>query len=80
MSSEACCSVSRMDIFSEEFENFLLVPKKIRNAFMRRHADQFDPGFWLGNQEQLRRGAMEAFFPYPDSVRFCSGLGRGQTV
>ena len=80
MSGEGWCPVSRMDVFPEGFETFLLVSEKIRDAVMRHHADLFDAGFWQGTQEQIRRGAMQDFFSYPDSLRFCNGLGRGQTV
>jgi isocitrate dehydrogenase kinase/phosphatase len=80
MSGEAWYSVSRMDVFPEEFETFLLVSDKIRETFMRYHADLFDAGFWQNTQEQIRRGAMQDFFPYPDSLRFCNVSGDGQTV
>ena len=80
MSGEAWYSVSRMDVFPEEFETFLLVSDNIRDAFMRYHADLFDAGFWQNTQEQIRRGAMQDFFPYPDSLRFCNVFGGGQTV
>jgi isocitrate dehydrogenase kinase/phosphatase len=80
MSGEAWYSVSRMDVFPEEFETFLLVSDKIRDAFMRYHRDLFDAEFWQNTQEQIRRGAMQDFFPYPDSLRFCNGLGGGQTL
>ena len=47
---------------------------------MRYHADLFDAGFWQNTQEQIRQGAMQDFFPYPDSLRFCNVFGGGQTV
>jgi isocitrate dehydrogenase kinase/phosphatase len=80
MSGEVWYSVSRMDVFPEEFETFLLVSDKIRDAFMRYHADLFDAAFWQNTQEQIRKGSMQDFFPYPDSLRFCNGLGGSQTV
>ena len=80
MSGEAWYSVSRMDIFPEEFETFLLVSDKIRDAFMRYHRDLFDAEFWQNTQEQIRKGLMQDFFPYPDSQRFCNVFGGGQTV
>lgn len=80
MSGEAWYSVSRMDVFPEEFETFLLVSDRIRDAFIRYHRDLFDVEFWQNTQEQIRNGLMQDFFPYPDSQRFCNVFGDGQTV
>lgn len=79
MSGEVWYSVSRLDIFPEEFATFLLVSDKIRDAFMRHHADLFDAAFWQNTQQQIRRGVMQDFFPYPESMRFCNGFGSGQS-
>ena len=78
MSGEVWYSVSRLDIFPEEFATFLLVSDKIRDAFMRHHADLFDAAFWQNTQEQIRQGVMQDFFPYPESMRFCNGFGSGR--
>ena len=77
MSGEAWYSVSRLDVFPEEFQTFLLVSDKIREAFMRHHPDLFDVEFWQKTQEQIRMGAMQDFFPYPESQRFCNVFGNG---
>jgi len=74
MSGEVWYSVSRLDVFPEEFERFLLVSDRIRQAFMKHHADLFDVGFWQHAQEQVRAGIVQDFFPYPESQRFCNGL------
>ncbi|MBK7768127.1 MAG: bifunctional isocitrate dehydrogenase kinase/phosphatase [Sulfuritalea sp.] len=79
MSGEVWYSVSRLDIFPEEFATFLLVSDKIRDAFMRHHADLFDAAFWQNTQEQIRQGVMQDFFPYPESMRFCNGFGSGRS-
>jgi isocitrate dehydrogenase kinase/phosphatase len=71
MSGEVWYSVSRLDVFPEEFETFLLVSNRIRDAFMRHHADLFDVQFWQSAQEEIRRGHVQDFFPYPESQRFC---------
>ena len=70
MSGEIWYSVSRLDVFPEEFETFLLVSNTIREAFMRHHADLFDVRFWQDTQEYIRLGKMQDFFPYPESLRF----------
>jgi len=80
MSGEPWYSVSRMDVFPEEFETFLLVSDKIRNAFMRHHPDLFDAEFWQNTQEQVRKGAVQDFFPYPEEQRFCKVFGGGCPV
>ncbi|CAG0959324.1 partial Isocitrate dehydrogenase kinase/phosphatase, partial [Rhodocyclaceae bacterium] len=72
MSGEVWYSVGKNDIFPEEFETFLLVSEKIRNAFLRHHADLFDAAFWKQAQESIRRGEVRDFFPYPESMRFCN--------
>ncbi|MBK8119544.1 MAG: bifunctional isocitrate dehydrogenase kinase/phosphatase [Sulfuritalea sp.] len=79
MSGEVWYSVSRLDVFPEEFATFLLVSDKIRDAFTRHHADLFDAAFWQNTQEQIRQGVMQDFFPYPESMRFCNGFGSGRS-
>ena len=37
---------------------------------MRHHADLLRPEFWQHCQEQVRRGEIVDFFPYPEDVRF----------
>jgi len=77
MSGEVWYSVSRLDVFPEEFETFLLVTDRIREAFMRHHPDLFDAEFWQKTQAQVREGAVQDFFPYPESQRFCQTYGGG---
>ncbi|MBU0752833.1 MAG: bifunctional isocitrate dehydrogenase kinase/phosphatase [Gammaproteobacteria bacterium] len=72
MSGEVWYSVGRNDIFPEEFATFLLTSPNIRQAFMRHHSDLLDAGFWQQAQEQIRRGVVLDFFPYPESLRFCN--------
>lgn len=77
MSGEVWYSVSRMDVFPEEFETFLLVSDKIREAFMRHHPDLFDAEFWQKTQREIRKGEVQDFFPYPESERFGNVFGGG---
>ncbi|MCX8016926.1 MAG: bifunctional isocitrate dehydrogenase kinase/phosphatase [Rhodocyclaceae bacterium] len=77
LSGEPWYSVGPRDVFPEEFERFLLVSPKIRAAFMKHHADLLDPAFWQQAQEEIRRGAIRDFFPYPESLRFCNRYGEG---
>ena len=70
MSGEPWYTVRKNDVFPEEFERFLLVSPAIRSAFMKHHADLLDASFWQGAQEDIRRGSVRDFFPYPESLRF----------
>ena len=72
MSGENWYSVSRTDIFPEEFATFLLTSPRIREAFMRYHADLFDVAFWQATKEEIGRGVVKDFYPYPESMRFCN--------
>ncbi len=77
MSGEPWYSVGKNDIFPEEFATFLLTSPKIRASFMKHHADLLDVAFWQQAQEEIRRGAIRDFFPYPESLRFCNRFGKG---
>ncbi len=70
LSGEVWYSVSRTDVFPEEFSTFLLTSPKVRAAFLRHHADLLDIGFWQSTQEEIRRGEVKDFFPYDESLRF----------
>jgi len=70
LSGEVWYSVSRTDVFPEEFATFLLTSPNIRAAFMHHHADLLDIGFWKSAQEEIRRGVVKDFFPYDESLRF----------
>jgi isocitrate dehydrogenase kinase/phosphatase len=75
MSGEVWYSVGKNDVFPEEFSRFLLVSDKIRDAFMRQHADLFDADFWLQAQASIRAGEVRDFFPYPEAIRFSKQYG-----
>ncbi len=77
LSGEPWYSVGRHDIFPEEFATFLLSTPKVRQSFMKYHADLLDVEFWQRTQAAIRRGEMQDFFPYPESFRFCSAFGEG---
>ncbi|MCX8085800.1 MAG: bifunctional isocitrate dehydrogenase kinase/phosphatase [Rhodocyclaceae bacterium] len=77
LSGEPWYSVGPRDVFPEEFASFLLVSPKIRAAFMKHHADLLDVAFWQQAQEEIRRGAIRDFFPYPETLRFCHRYGEG---
>lgn len=74
MSGEPWYSVARLDVFPEEFATFLLASGKIRAAFMRYHADLLNATFWKHAQDEIRKGAVTDFYPYPESIRFCNSF------
>ena len=74
MSEEPWYSAARNDVFPEEFNHFLLGSPRVREAFMRHHADLLEPEFWQQTQRKIAGGRIEDFFPYPESLRFCNAF------
>ena len=70
LSGEVWYPVGGFDVFPEEFESFLLGSPKVRNAFLLHHAELLTPAFWQACQEQVARGEIVDFFPYPEAMRF----------
>ncbi|MBM3347774.1 MAG: bifunctional isocitrate dehydrogenase kinase/phosphatase, partial [Betaproteobacteria bacterium] len=77
LSGEVWYPVGRNDVFPEEFGAFLLSSPRIREAFLRHHADLLTPEFWQSAQEHIRAGRVDDFFPYPAAVRFRNAFGPG---
>jgi isocitrate dehydrogenase kinase/phosphatase len=57
-------------VFPEEFETFLLGQPKLRQAFMRYHADLLTPQYWAAQQERINRGILDDVYPYAEHLRF----------
>jgi isocitrate dehydrogenase kinase/phosphatase len=72
LAGEPWYGVARNDVFPEEFATFLLGDPKLRALFMRHHADLLEPDFWQDCQRRIEAGEIVDFFPYPESLRFCS--------
>lgn len=72
MSSEPWYSVSRNDVFPEEFSSFLLGSPKVREAFLKYHRYLLSAEFWKEAQQKIRAGHVEDFFPYSEELRFCN--------
>jgi isocitrate dehydrogenase kinase/phosphatase len=73
LSGEVWYPVGRLDVFPEEFDAFLLGSPKVRDAFLRYHAELLAPEFWQECQERVARGDIVDFFPYPETMRFSRG-------
>jgi isocitrate dehydrogenase kinase/phosphatase len=70
MAAEPWFSVGSHDVFPEEFSTFLLGDPRVREVFMKHHADLLEAEVWQAKQDRLRDGSIEDVFPYPLSIRF----------
>ncbi len=70
MEGEVWYPVGPRDVFPEEFATFLLTDPKVREAFMRHHAELLDAAWWQRMQAALRSEQWPEVLSYPDSVRF----------
>ncbi len=69
LASEPWYAVLPHDVFPEEFATFLLGDPRVRQLFMRHHADLLEPAFWQECQRRVEEGEIVDFFPYADSLR-----------
>lgn len=70
LSGEPWYPVGPRDVFPEEFEAFLLGSPRVREAFLRHHAELLEPGFWRDCQRRVLEGEISDFYPYSESTRF----------
>lgn len=56
--------VNAMDIFPEEFPNFLGISGRLREEFECQHGDLFGVDYWRSQQELIQEGARSHIFPY----------------
>ncbi len=70
MSGEIWYSVGKHDVFPETFEPFLLGNPRVREVFMKHHADLLDAAFWHGHKERILAGHVHDVFPYASAKRF----------
>ena len=75
LDGEPWYGVGRYDVFPEEFATFLLGDPRLRELFLRHHAELLEPEFWQGCQRRIAAGEIVDFFPYPESLRFCNRTG-----
>jgi isocitrate dehydrogenase kinase/phosphatase len=72
--------VGRHDIFPETFRTFLLGDTRVRAAFLRHHADFFDPAMWQSHKDRLLAGHMHDFYAYHVSERFIHRYGQSDVT
>jgi isocitrate dehydrogenase kinase/phosphatase len=70
LAAEPWYGVQRNDVFPEEFATFLLGDPRLRELFLREHADLLEPEFWQAAQRRIESGELMDFFPYSESLRF----------
>jgi isocitrate dehydrogenase kinase/phosphatase len=70
MSGEVWYSVGPKDVFPETFGPFLLGDPRVREVFMKHHAELLDPAFWQGHKERILAGHVHDVFPYEPARRF----------
>ncbi|HEF5783325.1 TPA: bifunctional isocitrate dehydrogenase kinase/phosphatase [Burkholderia multivorans] len=71
LSGEPWYTVGPHDIFPETYGPFLLGDPRVRAAFLKHHADFFDPALWQASKDKLLQGELPDFYPYDASLRFC---------
>ena len=69
MSAEPWFSVGPHDVFPQEFATFFGVHGELRQAFLARHADVFDPAAWQEWQRRVAAGEMIEIYPYDEERR-----------
>ncbi len=70
MASEPWYPVAPNDVFPEEFSTFLLGNPRVRQPFLKHHAELLDPVWWQNQQARIRQGILDDVFPYPRRLRF----------
>jgi len=70
MSGEIWYHVAKGDVFPETFGPFLLGNPRVREVFMRHHAELLEPEFWQQTKERIKSGEVIDFFPYGVHRRF----------
>ena len=70
LSDEPWYGVARTDVFPEEFATFLLGDLRLREAFLRHHAELLEPEFWRECRVGSSRGRPSTSSRAPESLRF----------
>ena len=75
MSGEVWYKVGPKDVFPETFAPFLLGDPRVREVFMKHHAELLDPAFWQGHKSEILAGYVHDVFPYEANKRFAARRG-----
>ena len=74
-SDEIWFEVDPKDVFPETFGPFLLGNARVRQAFMKHHADLLDAAYWNLHKQRILAGDMHDVFPYDAQRRFVNRRG-----
>jgi isocitrate dehydrogenase kinase/phosphatase len=72
MSGEVWYPVGPKDVFPETFGPFLLGNDRVRELFLKHHADLLDAAFWQAHKERILAGHVHDVFPYDEAKRFAN--------
>jgi isocitrate dehydrogenase kinase/phosphatase len=68
------------DVFPEEIATWVLGDVRLREPFMRHHADLLGTEYWQDTQQRIKSGEIVDFFPYPTALRFRDGGDRNRSA
>jgi isocitrate dehydrogenase kinase/phosphatase len=72
--------VEKNDVFPEQFPTFLVPAGRQRELFMEQNADLAEAGFWIAQQERVRRGVLGDDVPYDRRLRFPVAPGKRASI
>jgi isocitrate dehydrogenase kinase/phosphatase len=72
--------VGPKDVFPKTFGPFLLGNARVREAFLKHHAELLDPDYWNLHKQRIQAGAMLDVFPYDVQRRFVNQRGAAQAA
>lgn len=64
MAAEPWYPVGPNDVFPEEFRFFLLSDPRVRQAFLKHHAELLEARWWQSVRDRVATGRIEDIFPY----------------
>ncbi|MBC3885887.1 bifunctional isocitrate dehydrogenase kinase/phosphatase [Undibacterium griseum] len=70
MAAEPWYPIAKNDVFPEQFGTFLLGNQKVREFFMKYHADLLTAEYWQARKQRIAAGKVDDVFPYPQEIRF----------
>ena len=73
MSGEVWYHVGPKDVFPETFGPFLLGNARVREVFLKHHADLLDAAYWQSHKARIAAGYVHDVFPYEAEKRFRRG-------
>ncbi|NDI84979.1 bifunctional isocitrate dehydrogenase kinase/phosphatase [Undibacterium crateris] len=80
MAAEPWYPIAKNDVFPEQFGTFLLGNRRVREFFMKHHADLLTAEYWQGRKLRIVAGKVDDVFPYPQEIRFCHQTTATQPV